>query len=231
MKRKTRKRISRSLMALGLALILIGAGYEAANYPWRLWAVRLGWAEEQVPPDPPPLENATLLAPEEFPEQQATDEALPENGDLLAGLPQIQLTQLGIFKLPKLDISENLVEGTGQELLYGVGHMPGTAYPGQEGNCVIAGHRGSVVKHPFRHLDKVEEGDRILLEDSENIYTYEVYGSQIVEPSEMWVTQLQEGETAMVTLITCTPVVTFTHRLIVWGRLVETVPKSSESVS
>ncbi len=231
MKRKTRKRISRSLIALGLALVLVGAGYEAANYPWRLLAVRMGLAQDRVPDDPAPLDNAVLLTPEQFPETGAEEASLPENGDLLAGLPQIQLTQLGVFKLPKLDISENLVEGTGQELLYGVGHMPGTAYPGQEGNCVIAGHRGSVVKHPFRHLDKVKAGDQIILEDSENTYTYEVYASQVVEPSDVWVTALQEGETSMVTLITCTPVVTFTHRLIVWGRLTDTVPKSSESVS
>ncbi|MEA5012699.1 MAG: class D sortase [Angelakisella sp.] len=225
MKRKTRKYMSRTLIALGLVLAVIGIGYEATSYPWRLVWQRMGFEVTQELPDPEPLENAVLIDPADIQPQLVPSDNLPLNGDLLAPLPNIQLNQLGTFKLPKLGISENLVEGTGHELMYGVGHMAGTAYPGQEGNCVIAGHRNAMRMHPFRHLDKVSTGDEVIIEDINNQYTYEIYKTQIVGPGDSWVCQLQEGETHMLTLVTCTPVISYTHRMILWGRLVDTVEK------
>ena len=63
--------------------------------------------------------------------------------------------------LPRSQTPLFVVEGTDQkELKRGPGHMPGTALPGVDGNCVIAGHRDT----HFRPLESVREGDEVELE-------------------------------------------------------------------
>ena len=121
MKRKTRKRIGQSLIAIGLVLTLVGVGYEAASYPWRLLWQRFGFSVSEELPDPKPLENAVLIDPALVQPQPVPSDGLPVNGDLFAALPDIPLTQLGTFKLPNLCISANLVEGTGREPFFGLG--------------------------------------------------------------------------------------------------------------
>jgi sortase A len=107
----------------------------------------------------------------------------------------------------------------GDELHYGVGHMPSSPLPGETGNCVLAAHRNIVWARAFRHLDKLSEGDEITISRGAKTFTYTVYSVFTVEPHEKWVLGLQPGETRMLTLITCTPVLNPTHRLIVQARL------------
>lgn len=217
MKRTTRKKLSNLLIGTGLALILAVLVYEAANYPWR---TLFGSGGELADPDPPAARYVLRDPSAPAPEQDA--QGLPEEGGLLAARPDIELTLIGYIKLPALSVSENIVEGVGDEMLYGVGHLAGTAYPGEEGNCALAGHRNSVWMHPFRHLDKLKNGDTIVLEADGVRWTYEVFDSAVVEPDESWVTAARTDESHVVTLITCTPLITYTHRLVVWGRLIST---------
>lgn len=126
----------------------------------------------------------------------------------------------GIIEIPKLGVVAAILEGTDDRALkYTVGHYPGTANPGEKGNSVLLGHRNYVYGHYFRELNKLELGDLIILRKDTDVFTYEVTDSFVVEPNELWV--LDNSEEAEVTLITCTPVITYTHRLIVKGRLVE----------
>lgn len=126
----------------------------------------------------------------------------------------------GIIEIPKLGVVAAILEGTDDRALkYTVGHYPGTANPGEKGNSVLLGHRNYVYGHYFRELNKLELGDLIILRKDMDVFTYEVTDSFVVEPNELWV--LDNSEEAEVTLITCTPVITYTHRLIVKGRLIE----------
>jgi len=72
------------------------------------------------------------------------------------------------------DINVVVVEGiSGNALRAGAGHYPNTVLPGEQGNVAIAGHRTGFGE-PFRHLDALRPGDKIVLETPIGTYTYEV---------------------------------------------------------
>ncbi|MEG0388541.1 MAG: class D sortase [Niameybacter sp.] len=127
---------------------------------------------------------------------------------------------IGLVTIPKINVSLLFAEGvTKQALKYAVGHMPGTSMPGEVGNCAIAGHRSYTFGEYFNRLDEVEVGDDIQITMGETTYTYKVYESFLVDPSEVWVTEPVEDR-KIVTLITCHPVVKANQRLIVRGEWV-----------
>ena len=131
------------------------------------------------------------------------------------------LEVLGMLSIPKIDVDLLFTEGVTKEALkYAVGHMPGTAMPGEVGNCAVAGHRSYTFGEYFNRLDELEVGDEIAVSIGSETYTYRVYESFLVEPSEIWVTEPVEDR-KVITLITCHPVVAATHRLIVRGELIE----------
>ena len=113
-----------------------------------------------------------------------------------------------------LEVSQNLLEGAGREMKYGVGHLPGSAMPGQKGNCAIAGHR----PYPFLYLDQLKSGDSIVIR-TDNTYTYTMYEALVVLPTDVWVLGLVKDEPYTLTLITCTPYPVDDHRLIIRARL------------
>jgi sortase A len=80
-----------------------------------------------------------------------------------------------------------------------VGHMAGTALPGDVGNVVLAAHRDTF----FRHLGELKPGDSIRLTAPGKQYIYRVSFSVIVNPNETWV--LEPSSDQSLTLITCYP--------------------------
>lgn len=98
-------------------------------------------------------------------------------------------------------------------------HLQGTGYPWQqEANVYMAGHRigypGTESFLGFFDLDKLEKGDRIHVRDAEGgRYTYRVFREEVVEPTDMTVTQPLAGRNIL-TLQTCT-LPNYTQRLIV----------------
>lgn len=218
--KKNFRRIAGDLMIwIGVWMIAVGLGYEAMNYPWRALFQDWGWVSVQEDlPDPAPISANWGGASEARPIT-----ALPQETRTLER-PAANLTMLGVIKLPRIGIAENIVEGCGSELYYAVGHIPGTALPGQEGNCVLGGHRNYIPMHPFRHLDMMKTGDAIILEDQENRYTYEIFEIFVVKPSDVWITDPLEEEKSVVTVFTCTPVLTMTDRLVVRARLISQTP-------
>lgn len=134
------------------------------------------------------------------------------------------LDKIGVIKIPAMGISENIVEGSGNELLYGVGHVIGSADLGQTGNCVLAGHRNYIQMHPFRYMDTLKVDDLVYVQTDEYEYTYKIYEILTVGAEDDWVLKAQGNDIAMITLVTCTPVLNPVNRLIAWGELVETNP-------
>lgn len=154
-------------------------------------------------------------------EALVSEEELPVEQPALAAQTPNGLDVMGIVSIPKIGVDLMFVEGvTQQALKFAVGHMPGTAMPGEVGNCALAGHRSYTFGEYFNRLDEVEVGDEIQITRGKETYTYKVYESFLVEPTEVWVTEPMENK-KIVTLITCHPVVKATHRLIVRGELVE----------
>jgi sortase A len=124
----------------------------------------------------------------------------------------------GLIEIPKIKVNSAILEGTDDSALqYAVGHYPGLGEIGQPGNYVLLGHRNYVYGHFFRNIDKLEVGDQINIKKNTDTYTYLVTESFVVAPEEVWV--LEQTEESTITLITCTPIGTYTDRLIVKGVL------------
>ena len=125
---------------------------------------------------------------------------------------------IGILKIPKIDINVAIGEGVGENILrYAIGHFPESAMPGQDGNCCLAGHRNFTYAEYFKDLDKLKEGDKIIIQTKKNEYTYIVTKSFIVDPEETEV--LDSTKDSTITLVTCT--IGAKQRLIVKGKLQE----------
>lgn len=127
---------------------------------------------------------------------------------------------MGLLIIPKISLEEAIREGsTSSVLSSSLGHMEGTALPGEAGNCCIAGHRNYTFGKYFNRLNEMEIGDLIEIETYDADYTYKVYDIFVVEPTELSV--LNEIKGNNLTLITCTPLFIGSHRLIIRASLVE----------
>lgn len=120
------------------------------------------------------------------------DQSLPRAPVEGEPLGEIQLTRRG----PGAVIAEGVSPGT---LSRAVGHVIGTARPGEAGNVVLAGHRDTF----FRPLRHVRVGDIIDVRTPAAGFSYEVESTSIVSPSHIEVLEASGGHT--LTLITCYP--------------------------
>lgn len=102
-------------------------------------------------------------------------------------------------------------------------HLEGTGHPWErEANVYIAGHRlgfpGTDSFLAFWDLNRVENGDRVILTDADGKrYTYKVFKKFVVEPTRVSVTRPLEGRN-IVTLQTCT-LPDYSDRVIYQGEL------------
>ena len=107
---------------------------------------------------------------------------------------------IGRIEIPRLGLSVIVVEGVDRLILRrSVGHIPGTALPGQPGNVGISGHRDTF----FRPLRNIRRDDLITLTTLLGEYRYRVVSTKIVSPSDVGV--LDPGENEILTLVTCYP--------------------------
>ena len=114
--------------------------------------------------------------------------------DGLAGSP------LGRIEISSVGLVAMVMEGTDGRTLQGaVGHIPGTALPGQRGNVAISGHRDTF----FRGLRNIHKDDEITLTTLDGSYHYRVDFTEVVEPTATEV--LNDSADAILTLVTCYP--------------------------
>jgi sortase A len=107
---------------------------------------------------------------------------------------------IGILRIPKIHVEVPILEGTDDLTLNrGVGHVAGTANPGENGNVAIAGHRDGF----FRGLKDIVVGDQIEIATLQRSLTYTIDRITIVERTDLSV--LQPRSHASLTLITCYP--------------------------
>jgi sortase A len=107
---------------------------------------------------------------------------------------------VGRIEIPRLHVSTIIFEGTGDNVLsIGVGHLSGTALPGEQGNVVLAAHRDTF----FRPLRSIHRDDRIVVVTPAGTRRYQVDLSEIVSPNYIEVLAPTPGAT--LTLVTCYP--------------------------
>jgi len=109
-------------------------------------------------------------------------------------------TLVGQVEIPKLHLSAVVFQGTSDRILaQGVGHLDGSAFPGQTGNVVLAAHRDTI----FRSLRNIRKGDLVQVTTPYGIRTYAVDATEVVKPTETGV--IAATATPTLTLITCYP--------------------------
>jgi sortase A len=109
-----------------------------------------------------------------------------------------------VLRVPRLNVEVPVLEGTSDAILNrGVGHIAGTALPGQVGNLAITGHRDGF----FRPLKDIRSGDVIEVERADHghnqVDRYLVRSLSVVVPSDTSV--LKPTFNSTLTLITCYP--------------------------
>jgi sortase A len=121
--------------------------------------------------------------------------------------------------IPAIGVDAPIVEGvTWEDLKKGVGHLPGSAHPGQRGNMYLAAHN-DIFGEIFRDLDKLELGDEFFVYSGNLQFRYKVTAKRIIEPTDVSV--MLPSTRPIATLQTCYPYMVDTHRLVVIGELVE----------
>ena len=107
---------------------------------------------------------------------------------------------IGRIEVPRLNLSAVAREGVDVRTLRGsVGHVPGTALPGAEGNAAFAAHRDTF----FRPLERIQNGDEVVVTTPTGVHRYAVTGTRVVAPSEVSVLDATGGR--QLTLVTCYP--------------------------
>jgi LPXTG-site transpeptidase (sortase) family protein len=131
------------------------------------------------------------------------------------------------ISVPALKIKEAVVSVDKNELNYSLGHLPGSALPGEKGNVFISGHSalpiffkgdknyGSI----FANLPNLKKGDLIQVKAGESYLNYIVQGFKIVNPNDLSVIMPPDSRERYISLMTCVPPGLNTKRLVVLGKL------------
>ena len=174
------------ILALGyVGYALVDANLYQAYQTWRF--ERALKSQEPVIRSVRPLQPSPLPAPAEA-DRARIESAVPKG----SSVGQIEISSIGLRAM--IEEGDN-----GRTLRRAVGHIPGTALPGQPGNVVLAGHRDTF----FRPLRNIHKGDEITLTTLAGAYRYRVDFIEIVGPQDTKV--LNHSDDPILTLVTCYP--------------------------
>lgn len=124
----------------------------------------------------------------------------------------------GRLSAPAMGLDTVIVKGTARrDLMKGPGWIDYTDLPGPSGNCGIAGHR-TTYGAPFRHMDRLREGDTVTLTSPYRVYVYRVKRVFAVTPDRVDVVETTEQPT--LTMTACHPPYSAKQRLIAQSELV-----------
>jgi sortase A len=135
--------------------------------------------------------------------QRAASESTPQSkSSTIPKGPIAAVTDglIGRIEIPRLLLSAVVYEGIeGITLRRAVGHIPGTALPGQPGNVGLAGHRDTF----FRSLKDLRVKDEVEFSTMKGNFKYEIESLMVVEPDN--VGALAPSSENVLTLVTCYP--------------------------
>lgn len=141
--------------------------------------------------------------------------------------------QIGFIDVPKINQKIPVFAGTSEDVLQkACGHLEGTSLPigGKDTHAVITAHRGLPQVKLFRDLDKMEIGDVFYYTNVKETLAYKVDQILTVEPWNFEPVLVVEGKDLM-TLLTCTPYMINSHRLLVRGHRVPYVEAKNKEKS
>lgn len=121
------------------------------------------------------------------------------------------------IQIPAIEVDAPIVQGDGwEQLKKGVAQHIGSPNPGQPGNLVLSAHN-DVFGEIFRNLDKLKEGDEIILFTNTRTYAYIIQQTRIVAPTQTDV--MASTREPVITLISCYPYLVDNKRIVVTGYL------------
>ncbi|MFJ4774856.1 class E sortase [Streptomyces sp. NPDC088762] len=180
-------------------------------------------------PSPSPSSSVSGSSPSDA--RPVSPSVVPSGG----GSPSaaVQERAYAVLRIPRLGLAVPVAQGVDKRSVLDKGYAgqyPGTARPGERGNFALAGHRNTHGE-PFRYINRLREGDRLIVDVKGRRYTY-VVGKVLSETTERDTGVIAPvprsvvkpdygyGEPgAYITLTTCTPEYTSKYRLVVWGTL------------
>jgi sortase A len=110
-------------------------------------------------------------------------------------------TIIGRVSIQRLHVSAIVEEGVDSTTLSrAIGHIPGTSFPGQQGNTGIAGHRDTFL----RALKDLRPTDKIDFTTRSGRFHYRVDSLTVVDPSNVDVLK-STGRRQALTIVTCFP--------------------------
>lgn len=126
---------------------------------------------------------------------------------------------IAVVRIPNINMSATVYQGVSEAILdKAVGILPKTHLPygGTSTNSVLVAHRGTHNADLFKNVDKLVQGDLILIDNNLNNETlaYRVRDFKTVLPDEGDKIVVEEGKD-IITLVTCTPYMINSHRLLI----------------
>jgi sortase A len=127
--------------------------------------------------------------------------------------------------IPRLRLDDPILDNPNPATLdQGIWRRPNTSEPDKGSNTVLSGHRWlyhDPTSAVFYNLDKIKKDDKIVAVWNGKIYVYVVNDIKEVLPTAIEIEDPTND--TRITLYTCTPLWTATHRLVVTAELKETL--------
>jgi sortase A len=143
--------------------------------------------------------------------QMLSNQQAPIGGPIAPGTPVF------VLEIPRMGLREAVVEGTNaRELTHGPGHLRTSPLPGQAGNVVVAAHNVAY-GGSFHDLGRLRPGDHVRAITGQTHADYVVTSVKTVGKTKR--DPLSPTSDDRLTLMTSTPMLTATHRLVVTAQL------------
>lgn len=143
------------------------------------------------------------------------------------GVDYFKQHTIAYLSIPKIKMKLLIFDQTNDVLLSkGATLLGGTSMPigGKSTHAVISAHRGLAKARLFTDLPKLTKGDYFYIHINQQIHAYQVISKKVIAPTDTDRLQIVPGQD-LVTLLTCTPYMINSHRLLVRAKRVPYVPK------
>lgn len=177
--------------------------------------------------------NNALLSDDEVPIGDPFSEKEKEEG-IFEYIKLLEVSEkIGTLTIPKMNMKFPVYAGTSEKILQkGVGHIEGTSLPvgGLNRHAVLTAHRGLPKNKLFTDLDKLKTKDLFFIKTIAGELAYEVTEIKVIEPTAVEELGIKKDKD-LVTLLTCTPFMINSHRLLVTGERTELPNKVQEEAT
>ncbi|MGG5358300.1 MULTISPECIES: class C sortase [unclassified Enterococcus] len=126
---------------------------------------------------------------------------------------------IAVIRIPKISVDLPVFDETNDFTLQkGAALLEGTSYPvgGKSTHSVISAHRGLPEATLFTDLPKLKVNDQFYIDINDERHAYQIEKIQVIEPTDTQTMVIQPGRD-LITLMTCTPYMVNTQRLLVTG--------------